>query len=516
MTLPIPDEVLKHPLLKEKAWVKLRDSGIEPLDRTDYVTTHESRAAFLIGAWLLDRSVKGGLLGNIKFQMLQEVDALEGGRHAGRLKAAVIMPRRSAKTTTLWCVLLGRCWLNEMHQAGYTVLTTFKKAAERYRIDVYGPITAKWPDPETRPVKVYKGNGMERVEFSNQSLLAILSPDGDAFRSGAYDTLVADEGGEATPEMGEDVTSSVLPTFDTRPDGQFVVAGTAAKYRVGNLLHDTLEDDRAARIRYTVRDDVTDEELEAWEPSDEHPEARVKTLIEQMHPGVASGLTTLDKIGENYDGLKLEQFALEYLGLFGTVGESTGMFDLQAWERTGSGAALPTPPERFSLAFVAHPDQLSGSILAAWRDEKGRAIPLLLEHKKGIDWLAPALLKLSRKYQTPIVYDAGSQNALLVAEQLNRARPRPRLEPQNFVAVKKGASLIVDLVAREQVEHYRQPELDAAIKLAVKRKAGANGWALGRPEANADITPAEAWSLAQLAYDEGKPRRTRTIAKVRT
>src|SRR5690606_32031126 len=114
------------------------------------------------------------------------------------------------------------------------------------------------------------------------------------------------------------------------------------------------------------------------------------------------------------------------------------------------------------------------------------------------------------------VYDAGSQNALLVAEQLNRAKPRPRMEPQTFTQVKKGASLVVDMVARGEVEHYRQPELDAAIKLAVKRKAGPNGWALGRADAGDDITPAEAWSLAQLAFDGGKPKRQRTRAVVVT
>ncbi len=75
-------------------------------------------------------------------------------------------------------MLLGRCFLNEGgHQAGgYSMLTTQKKTAERYRIDVYTPIVAKWPDPDTRPVRVYKGNGTERVEFGNTSLLAILSP----------------------------------------------------------------------------------------------------------------------------------------------------------------------------------------------------------------------------------------------------------------------------------------------------------------------------------------------------
>lgn len=511
----LPPEVLAHPLLEEAAWVELRDSGIAPLVDTEMVTTPEARAGFLVGAWLLDRTVKGtGLLANLKPQMLRAVDVLT----AGRFKNAIILPRRSSKTTTLWCVLLGRCWLDEMHMAGYSMLTTQKKTAERYRLDVYGPITRQWPDKDTRPVKLYKGNGTERVEFENGSVLTILSPDGDAFRSGAYDTLVADEGGAASTAMGDDIKSAVLPAFDTRPGGQFIVAGTAAKFREGNILWSTLEDPKAGVLRFTVADSVTDENISAWEPDEDHPEACVRELIEAMHPGVDSGLATLEKIHENFIGLTTEQFAEEYLGLFGTVGVTAGIFDLQKWALAGSGAELPTPPERFGLAFAPHPDQLSVSIMAAWRDEKGKAIPLLLEHKQGIDWAANALLRLSRKYSMPIVYDSGSQVALLVVEQLNRAKPRPKLEPKVFMDVKKGASLIVDDVDRNNVEHYRQPELDSAAKLAIKRKAGINGWALGRnPKSpNDDITPTEAWSLAQLAYDTGKPKATRRKPVVAT
>jgi len=510
----LPEEVAVHPLLDESTWLELRDSGLRPIDETELVTTFEARAGFLVGAWLIDRVVKGGLLANLKPQMLRTVDMLA----AGRFKNAVIKPRRSSKTTTLWCVLLGRCWMDELHMAGYAMLTTQKKTAERYRLDVYGPITRKWPDPDTRPVKVYKGNGTERVEYENGSVLAILSPDGEAIRSGAYDTLLADEGGAASVAMSEEITSAVLPSFDTRPDGQFIVAGTAAKFREGNVLWDLLNDPKAGRMRFTVPDTVTDEMLEAWEPSEEHPEACVRELIEAMHPGVDSGLTTLEKIEDNFNSFKIEQFAEEYLGLFGTVGASSGIFDQNRWALAGSGAEVPDLPERFALAFAPHPDQLSVSILAAWRDEDGRAIPDMLDWRKGIDWAAKVLLRMSRKYSVPIVYDSGSQVAQLIVEELNRAKPRPKLQPLTFPDVKKAASLVVNELEKGNVLHYRQPELDSGVKLAVKRKVGVNGWALGRnPKSlNDDITGPEAWSYAQLAYDLAKPKPTGRKARVIT
>lgn len=505
IAVSLPDEVASHPLLDEAAWVALRESGIKPLHATAMVTTAQARAEFLVGAWLLDRTVKGGsLLGNVKPQMLRVVDVLA----AGKLLNGVIEPRRSSKTTTLFCILLGRCFLQPVHMAGFTLATTQKKAAERYRLDVYGPIVRRWPDETTRPVKLYKGNGTERVEFDNGSVLAVLSPDGEAFRSGAYDTLLVDEGGEASPSMGDDIQSAVLPAFDTRPDGQFIVAGTAAKFRETNILWDTLNDPAAAVLRFTVPDSVSDEELAAWEPDDEHPEACVRKLIEGMHPGVGT-LTTLDRIETNYRKLGIELFSREYLGLFGTVGATSTILNQEQWALAGSGGSLPPLPERFALAFVPHPDQLCVSVVAAWRDEDGRAVPLMVEHKLGIEWAAAYLLRVSRKYSVPITYDVGSQVAALIVEQLNRAKPRPRLDPRTFLDVKKAASLIVDEVERGNVEHYRQPELDSAVKLAVKRKAGVNGWAFGRdPKAlNDDITGVEAWALAQLVYDMAKPKR---------
>src|SRR5690606_13387908 len=92
---------------------------------------------------------------------------------------------------------------------------------------------------------------------------------------------------------------------------------------------------------------------------------------------------------------------------------------------------------------------------------------------------------------------------------LGREQTRPRFEPQVWRDVQKGAALVVQEVAKGNVLHYRQDDLDSAIRLAVKRAAGAGeGWALGRPKTDleADITAAEAWALAQLVYDSAKPK----------
>lgn len=498
LSLPddVPQEVREHPLLDEAAWIAFRDSGIEPLEASEMVTTLESRAGFLIGAWLLDKSVRGGgLLANVKPQMLREVDVLT----AGRFKNAIIVPRRSAKTTTLWCVLLGRCWLEEVHMAGYTMCTTQKKAAERYRIDVYAPIARKWPDEKTRPVKLYKGNGTERVEFTNGSLLAILSPEGDAFRSGAYDTLVADEGGAASVELGEDITSAVLPAFDTRPNGQFITAGTAAKFREGNLLWDLLNDPKAGRLRFTVPDTIDPEELEAWEPDEEHPRARVRDIILGMHPGVDSGLTTIEKIEDNYRSFKPDQFREEYLGIFGAEGTTSAIIPAPKWEAGAIDADLPPVPAYFRWALAVHPDGDWASLGCAWWGPDGVAEVGLLHHQGGTTGLASKLLIQTKKHAVPLTWDSGSQSAAVEVEELNRAKSRPELDPATTSDVRRAASKFVKMLDEGTLRHYRQAQLDGAVEIAVKRSIGnAGGWGFGRPkgEWSADITALEAVALA--------------------
>lgn len=488
-------------LMNEANWVQFRDSGISPLKTTELTTTEQTRREFLTGAALLRK------LTTVKPQMLLVADMLATGHKFN----GVIMPRRSSKTTSILCVLIGRIALRPDYFVGFSLATTQAKTAARFRQDVMKPLERLFPDPKNRPFRLYWSNGGERVEFPHGSYIAALSPDGDSFRSDAYDALLIDEGGEANPDLGADILSAVLPTFDTRPGAQLVIAGTAAKYRSGNILWDALNNPKAGVLRYTVPDTVTDDQLAAWEPTEDHPEACVKTLVETSHPGVGT-LTTLEDIHDNFESFTREQFALEYLGLFGEIGANTGLIDATKWAACGHGAELPELPTRFSLAIATHPDQTHASIVAAWRDN-GRAQILMLENRTGVKWLAQKALQIARKYNTPIVYDSGSPTVLNAVETFNRARPKPNLQPQGFMAVKKAAALLLDEIERGTLDHWRQPDLDNAAKVVVKRKAGVNGWALGRDPKRPgdDITPLEAAALALLVFDETRPRaRART------
>lgn len=508
----IPDAIKDHPLLDEAAWIELRDRGRHPLDQSALVTTYQSRVEFLVGVWILDLTVKpmyGGLLGSLHKapQMLRLVDVI----NAGARRNAVLMPRRSSKTTTLWCIGIGRCYMRPMHMFGYTMLTLAKKAEERFNIDVRDPILRKWRVKSyglNGPVKVEDGKGGKGLSFPNGSKLSVIAPKGDDIRSGAYDTMVMDEGGEPEPEDWDDIVGAVIPAFDTREGSQLIYAGTGGKYRTGSHFWKTLHDGKAGRIRYGVPDDQNPTELDSWE-------AGAGALIEKLHPGL-DGLTTLDIIRDNFPDLGAERFALEYLNHFGDEHGNSTLLSVAAWSKGQQPGDAPEGISDATLAVAIHPYGHWASIAVAWHvtgatDLASAAWELdgatmsephvgvkLVHHQRGVEGIERALLSISRTLRTPIIYDHGtSQTRAAVERLLSRAVPKPEVMPYQLGDAKVAAAQLVTGLESGAVWHWKQGPLDKAASIAVRQSMGQGFLIRGtKGDETADVTPLEAIALA--------------------
>ena len=489
----------------EEGWLALRRRALKPRVVSDLVSTEEDRREFLRGAEMLrfhgPRAMRGRA---VVPQQLLVVDMLA----AGHQKNAALLPRRSSKSTSVIAVGLGRAEAREDYRVGILTMTTGKAGRSRFLKDVVPAIERSGTPLGT--YKVVRAAGQERVEFDASGGSVSWLSTVDDLRGEAFDMIVLDEAGEAEPQKVEDALAAALPTLDTRPGAQIVVAGTAGKYRRGNLLWEWLELLRASEaggVEYAMPETLTEEDVDTWEA--------IRPHVLASHPGIGT-LTTEEAIRGNYLTLPRETFLREYGGIFGDEGGTVSLFDPIKWARTGIDGALPAPgsadfPERFSLAVAPHPDQLCTSIVAAWRDEKGRAVLLQLEALQGIDAAAPALLRYARRFKVPVVYDAGSQVAQLIVEKLTRpsSGARPKLHPYVYADVKRAASLIVDEADRENIVHWRdQLVLTEGVHRTVKRKSGDRGWLLGRDpkRPDDDITPVEAAALALLHYDGSKPK----------
>ncbi len=107
-----------------------------------------------------------------------------------------------------------------------------RRAGARFREDIVAHLDKLYPSKAESPIAVNLGKGSEQLTFKHTgATLVVSTPNGDGFRSGGFDFAFGDEGGEADVEQGADVVRAVIPTMDTKPGAQFVIAGTGQKWR---------------------------------------------------------------------------------------------------------------------------------------------------------------------------------------------------------------------------------------------------------------------------------------------
>jgi hypothetical protein len=522
----------------EATWLEWRALAIPSLlpmlPEDQWVTTEQTRAEFLYGAKLLRLDQRERIDKSIGPTPIQLViaDVL----NAGWFLNAVMEPRRTSKTTSIECMLLGRCHHREDYQVGMTLATHGYKASERFKKDILAHLDRLYPNKQALAamgMKVDRGKGTEHIAWDNGSFFNVYTPNGDGFRSGGFDVGWVDEAGEAEPELGIDLTVAVLPTMDTKPGAQFIVSGTAPAYRDGNLLYDNLNDTEVAVCQHGVPDTTDPEELEDWGPSEEHPRARVRELVLLSHPGIPRS-TPLESVERNYRKFRAipGKFEAEYLGIPGAEGSATGLIPTAQRERAALDLDMPGPPARFTLAMSVHPDGLWASLVAAWIYEEpadlvstaltlaGQPEPekihrvaiALLHHQQGVQGFANRVLAFARKFRVPIIYDQLSQAAGVEVEILTRAAPRPALQPATTVDVRRAATKTVKRFEEGSIVYFRtQRPMDNALEIAVKRAIGAaGGFGFGRPKGEyaADITPIEGGSLA-LHFLDDAPQTTK-------
>lgn len=513
MTTIITAAARVHPTLAdlqdEATWLERRSLIPAPLHSSGMVTTPDSRAEFLEGARLLRldqlRNYAGEKVGPTPIQL-----AVADTIATGHKTTAILEPRRTTKTTSIQAVLLGRCSLRSDYLVGWTLATTGAKAGERFKKDMAAPLSRLYPDPRQRPFKIELSKGSEGLVWPNTgSYFNVYAPNGDGFRSNAFDAAWIDEGGEAEIAMGEDLTAAIRPTLHTRADAQLIVSGTAGTYRAGQLLWDALNDPRAAVLRHGIPDDVDPEELEDWEPSDEHPRARVRELVELSHPGI--GWTTpLEAIEDDWGTPAMRKnFAAEILSLFGSEGSNTALLSQPKWLASALplDAAGSVAPKRFSFVPVVNPTATAAAIGVAWLGADKLVHVGLLHHQIGVQGFGKKVLTLSRKHKRTVTYDGGNAATSVEIQQLREARPKPVERVLVTRDIAKAAVHLTNLLNQDRLRHHDQPELNAAVEIAVKRPIGQyGGWGFGGPKGREDydIVGLEAVAMAAYVLDQEK------------
>jgi len=403
-------------------------------------------------------------------------------------QAAVEIPRRAGKTEALLAELVGRCALIDGYSALYTAQSG-TKSRERF----YG-LLRRLRAGGKKGWRARESRGEERIEFDNGSILRFMPPIAASFRGDALDMWVCDEAQEIDEEDSADLIGSALPTFDTRPGAQLVIAGTAGEMRSG-LLWEALESGRKGAwgvIEYAAPDGMDLDDPKNWL---------------KVHPGPA-GIPAADALAvlkKRFESMTEEMFRREYLGVWPDVASRRAFSD-EVWGALGR--AFMDRPARVAFAFDVVPSGSHASVVAVWRDSAGFSYVEVVEDKAGTDWVAPLLVRLASQGRVPVGHDTSGTETLRVADEIARlSRQRVNLVGLSTIEFATACSAFSQEVLTGKLRHFRQAPLNDAIGNAVHRKIRDGGWAWGRVASSGSIAPLIAATVAVKVCDDMPPAR---------
>jgi hypothetical protein len=366
-------------------------------------------------------------------------------------RVAVCEPRRCGKTVGIWAAVVGICLTRPGTLVAFTAQSQLK-AGDRFR-DLVDRLTRTG----TEGWSPRYAAGRQAVLFANGSRIDIRAPKGDAFRGDEADIVWLDEGQEHDVPTTRDLLGAILPLFDTRPEALLIVSGTAGEVREG-LLWDELERGRNGRggiVEFAALDDDDIDDPDVWLAN---------------HPGLASGMTTLEIVAERRDDLDAVAFGREYCGLW-PASRSTTLIDPEQWTSLGLDEAQEPADGSCVLAWDTSTDGSSAALVAAWKDhEADLVIVKVLRVDEGTHWVAPEVDRLSRTLRASTVYDPIGPS-IDVAQQLQRLRT-PRVEPLRSGDLRGGYASIIERIATGGLRHVADDHLDQAVAEAERRPFG--------------------------------------------
>lgn len=413
----------------------------------------------------------------------------------------VTLPRQSGKSTVAGVVAEDRVASGPHRRAWLTQQTG--KDASGFMRDEHIPAMARVPMWQGR-LRFRRSQGSETVTWTDlDSWFRVFPPQRDALHGKQSDLVLVDEAWAHDKLRGDELRQAIIPTQETRRElghGQPQVwvlstAGDGASEYLREYVavgRQAVEDGRDAGVAY----------LE-WSIPDEVDPDDVETVA-SYHPGVgytsslASITSAREQFGDDVDG-----FARAY----GNRPTSTAVTVIPPELWFAAGDTMPNQPDRVAVGYDVALDRSRATIGVAWRDGDLRRVEVV-DSRPGTSWVVDRLLELARSRRSPVCYDAAGP-ALDVADDLARAKHRPRLVPLSTADYAGACSLFYGRVVDGRLRHARQPVLDSAVDAAGRRNLGDGRWAWGRRLSAGQIDPLVAVTVA-LHHAEAMRPTTRT------
>ncbi len=401
----------------------------------------------------------------------------------------------AARHYALWCSFVeGRSVLYSAHNGSTTrkmfkLMCDFVDAHEDFR-------KALRPGGQG----VYKAQGNEGIYLASGAMVEFSTRTNSGARGGTYDVIVVDEAQELTDEQRD----ALMPTTIASDSGdpQVILIGTPPNHKCpGTVFRDLHDRAHAGELGDAwwlewAADEVGDpQDVERWYECNPMMGYRIK---ERSMKSAA-------------DTTPADSFAREYLGWWAPRAQAAERaIPAEAWDacRTddppqdglmGVGVKFSPDGSRVALAVCLKPDGRKPYVEVAEARSTAR----------GTAWVADWLLERRDRVASAAI--DGKRGERAVQRLVDGRFPRRALRVPGSADVAKACAMLVDAVQAGELEHYGQPDLDAAATGCARRRIGADGFGFDDTESG-DATLVEACALA---YREAMSTRRDPARKLR-
>jgi hypothetical protein len=359
---------------------------------------------------------------------------------------------------------------------------------------------------------IYDANGQERIELQSGQRVKFKARTRDGGRGLTAPKVVLDEAFALTAAQ----LGALLPTMTAMPDPQVLYASSAGK-ATSMALRDVRDRGRAGSTPRLTYVEWLAPKQDCKARDCEHPKGRDDpgyagcalndvSLRIKANPTITTGRINLETLDGLRDELPPEEFARECLGWWDDAAVGGGDFFKEgAWQSGAVRVGQSELGRDLALAIAVSVDRKTASICAGGRNAEGRMHyePIVTGLSMG---QVVAEAKRLQEEHSPITtaIDGGGPGADLIQ----------RLEDAGVILtvmktedVKSAAAEIVDIVEGGDHAHLDDPELNAAVSVAIRRNIG-DRFGIGRRKlaGDVDVTPFEGVCFAGWAannVDEG-------------
>jgi len=419
----------------------------------------------------------------------------DGSLSAGRCGLSV--PRQNGKNAVLEIVelfkivVLGRKILHTAHE-----VKTARKAFLRLRS--FFENERQWPELAAMVKEIRQTNGQEAIVLTNGGSVEFVARSRGSGRGFTVDDLVLDEAQELTDEQLE----ALLPTISAAPSGdpQIIMTGTPPPPNADGAPFKRM---RASGV------EGKDKRLSwhEWSPEkapDPMDHAALMACAAATNPALGLRLQA-SVVEDELAQMSFGGWMRERCGAWDSDAIG-GVIDYATW--LGLAISPDDAPTTGTLAYAVKfsTDGERVGAAVALSPEAGPVHVEALGVSRMADGTAHLVEWLAARWRQGLIVVDGKAGAGDLANELVAAGvPRRRVHLVTVDEAITAHAGLLRAVQERDLTHVAQPGLDAAVRVAGKRKIGnAGGWGWSSTTPEGDVTSLDAVTLARHAVVAGK------------